>query len=344
MARRKVDLGALQGLVQGAENQVVASGNRKTEDPNFPVFSTPINEDILVYIPRTNVITTENGEEMQVLKTHIHDYKNGKQYGQLRCISNLSGGVFDALNYDGVCPACEATKESWDLFNIKMEAEAEKRGIDIQNDAADVLKPFRDTFRDEMQMRKAEEYVTFPIVIVPLEGKMKPSADALENLKPVFVTWRKKRYDDNIVSALEGILDGPSHPAGMFWNWKFTYDVPQGKSPSARDSAKNAKYLVLETGVQKFGKELVDACEKAAEEFTLVKATEVIIANQFLYKEDLQDEVNKIMQQTRQKIELSKVGGATQATIGGQTTPQLQLGEGGNPLDNFGMDNSIGLE
>ena len=345
MARRKIDMSLLEGLVQGAENQTVSKGNKKTDDPNFPVFATHVNEDILVYIPKTNCVETENGVDMQLLKAYIHDYKSGKQYGQLRCISNLTGNpAYDALGYDGTCPACEATKDCWDLYNTKLKAEADKLGIDVQNDVNDVLKPMKDKLRDEMEMRGAEEYVTFPIVIIPMKAKMTPSDDAIANLKPVFVTWRRKRYEDNIVSALEGMMDNPGHPAGMFWLWKFSYNT-EGKQATARDSAKNAKYMPLESGLAKFGQELADACEDAAKNFTIVKATEVIVANQFLFKEDLEDEVNRVVNRTRTQLELSKVGGATQPQLGGATAPQLSL-TGGNPLDNFGKTEapSIGLE
>ena len=126
MARRKVDPAMLGTLVKGAEDQEISRGPKRTSDPNFPVFATPVNQDILVYVPRTNVVAGENGEEMKMLPVHIHDWHNGKQYGQLRCINNLVGDVYEQLGYDGTCPACEATQECWELYNIKLEAEARK--------------------------------------------------------------------------------------------------------------------------------------------------------------------------------------------------------------------------
>ena len=107
---RKVDISLIAQLNAQAEGQKIKKGNSKTIDPRFPVFKTPINEDILVYIPKTNVVVTENGEEMKVLSAYLHTYRNGNYYGQLRCINGLAGGVFDQLGYDGVCPACEQLK------------------------------------------------------------------------------------------------------------------------------------------------------------------------------------------------------------------------------------------
>jgi len=324
---RKVDVSLISQLNAGAENQEVKKGNRKTIDPNFPVFSTPVNEDILVYIPKTNVITTENGEDMKTLDAFIHDYKQGNGYGQIRCISGLSGGVYtEVLGYDGTCPACEAMTDAWELYRRKLDAEAKKLGIDPQNDPTDVLKSARQKILSEMDIRGAEEYVTFPVVIIPTKGKMQPTEDAINNLKVQFVTWRKKRFEDNILAALDTLMTNPGHPAGMFWIWKFSYNT-EGKQANARDSAKNAKYTpIVDSNALAFLGQYVTHCEKAAENFTNDKATEVLVANQFLYKEDYDAQINKIMAKTRSLLEISEVGGVVQ--------PQITAGV--NPLASFG--------
>lgn len=335
---RKVNVNLLDELNQAAENQEVKKGGfSKTTDPKFPVFSTPINRDILVYIPMTNVVTTENGSEMKLLTVHTHTYREGQYTNMLRCISGLEGGAFtSALGYDGTCPACEAVKECWELYNRKLSAEAKKLGIDPQNDTGDVLKSARQKILSEMDMKGSEEYVTFPIVIIPTqEGNIKPTDDALNNLQVQFVVWTKKRYEKNILGALNSLLDNPGHPAGMFWIWKFSYDTG-GKQANARDSAKNASYMpitdanflnILSPAKPKF--------EQIASEFTNKKATEVIISNQYMYKEDLEEKVNKIMAKTRNLLALSD----TEA-LGVPATA-------GNELASFGagaLPSSMGIE
>lgn len=323
---RKVDLSLLAQLNAGAENQEIKKGSSKTTDKNFPVFSTPVNEDILVYIPKTNLVATENGEDMKLLNVFIHDYKQGQGFGQLRCINGLSGGVYDMLGYDGTCPACEAMKDAWELYNRKLKAEATKLGIDPQNDPGEVLKSARTKILGEMDMKNPEEYVTFPVVIIPLKGKMQPADDALANLKVQFVTWRRKRYEDNILAALDTLMVNPGHPAGMFWVWKFSYNT-EGKQANARDSAKNAKYTpITDSAALSILSKLTSACEDAAKDFTNEKATEVIVANQFMYKEDLDKEVDKIMSKTRSLLEISDIG----------SVAQPQLTAGANPLASFG--------
>ncbi len=324
---RKVDVSLLAQLNAGVEKQEIKKGGfSRTSDPKFPVFSTPINTDILVYIPNTNVVQTENGSEMKLMNVHTHTYREGNITGMLRCISGLEGGVYsEVLGYDGTCPACDAVKDCWALYNRKLEAEAQKLGIDPQNDTGDVLKATRRKILDEMDMKGTEEYVTFPIVIIPTQEKsIKPTPDALKNLQVQFVVWTKKRYEKNIIGALDSLMENPGHPGGMFWVWKFSYDTG-GKQANARDSAKNAKYMPITDGnflnVLNPAKATLDA---TAKEFTNEKAAEVIISNQFMYKEDLEEKVNKIMAKTRSLLSLSET-----ESLG---APAL----GSNPLANFG--------
>lgn len=324
---RKVDASLLAQLNKGAEGQEVQKGGfSRTTDPKFPVFATPVNKDILVYIPMTNVVQTENGTEMRLLSAHTHTYREGNITGMLRCISGLEGGLFtDTLGYDGTCPACEAVKDCWALYNRKLDAEAKKLGIDPQNDTGDILKSARRKILDEMDMKSSEEYVTFPVVIIPTQEKsFKPTPDALQNLSTQFVVWTKKRYEKNILGALDSLMNNPGHPGGMFWLWKFSYDT-EGKQANARDSAKNAKYMpITDAEFLKFMTPAKGALEKAAAEFTNEKASEVIISNQFMYKEDLDEKVNKIMAKTRNLLTLSET-----ESLG---TPAL----GTNPLASFG--------
>ena len=188
-------------------------------------------------------------------------------------------------------------------------------------------------------MKGTEEYVTFPIVIIPTqEGKMVPANDALNNLQVQFVVWTKKRYEKNIIGALDSLMENPGHPGGMFWVWKFSYDTG-GKQANARDSAKNAKYMpITDGGYLNVLNPAKPTLDKAAAEFTNEKAAEVIISNQYMYKEDLDEKVNKIMAKTRNLLSLSET-----ESLGG--APALAE----NPLAAFGGalptgDANFGLE
>lgn len=332
MARKRVDTSKIEGLIASTKGQEIQKGTPRTWDPAFPLFATPVNTDILVYIPRTNVHQTENGETMEVLESLVHEGKAGNSYVSLRCIHGLQGNpLFDELGYDGSCPACEATQEAWELYRHKLNTEAARIGIDPQNDPNDTLKSTRERILSEMDMKGAEEYVTFPVVVIPMAGKMTPAPDALETMQVQFVHWRKKRYNDTLMAALDALMVNPGHPAGLFWYWKFSYDT-KGKQANARDSAKSAKYnIIQDVNIAQTWKALIDKAEEKAKEFTITKAVEVVVAVNYLYKEDMLAEVNKCMVKTRQVLELAK----TQAP-GAVQGAALQSPAGGNALLNFG--------
>lgn len=350
MARRIVDTSMLQQLVEHSQSQDVQRGSPRTLDPRFPVFSTPVNQDLLVYIPRTNVVATENGETMQMLHSFIHQGKIGKQFVFLRCISGLAGNpVFEQLGYDGVCPACEAMTEVWELFNLKLQAEARRMGIDPQDDPHNALKPIRDKLLQEMDLGAAEEYVTFPIVVIPTKARGIPADDWQQNLQPMFVHWRKKRYDSAITDSLQQLMTNPGHPAGRFWIWKYTYDTG-GRQPNARDAARNAKYMIIQDPqMLEALKSIIPFAEEKAKGFTLLKAAEVVVANQFMYKDDMIVELNKIMARTRRLLDMARASGGAMVSLPGQVQPQLPPGipagavgavgpvgvPGGNPLMGF---------
>ncbi|MNL91165.1 hypothetical protein D3C81_08950 [compost metagenome] len=326
--RRKVDASQLTALVAGTEGQVVSGGVRKTYDPAFPVFGTPINKDVLVYIPRTNVLTTENGEILKMLEFHAHDYTKGKQYGTIRCIHGLQNEIFDALGYDGTCPACEAMEGIWDLYNAKLDAACAKNGVNREDDNSETVKSFRSQFSREMDLKKADEYVVFPIVIIPFTGKFVPTEEALETLEPQYVCWKKKRYEECIASEFEALIDPPEHMGGTFMIWRYTYKVDAGKAPNARDSAKNAKFAIV-TDAKLLSKYeyLVAKAEEVASPFTVEKAAEVIVAAEFLFKEDIEAEVQSIMKRTNTMLELMQVQEAA-------PTGAVQIAAGSSDVDN----------
>lgn len=332
--RKPIDPSMLNQLVQSSQTQEVQNGTPRTTDKNFPLFATPVNEDVIVYFPKTNVRSDESGEVMEMLNSHLHAVKLGRSNQLLRCVNNLGGNpVFDQLGYDGTCPACDAMQEVWELYNLKYKAEANRLGIDPENDPNDTLKDTRSKLVSEMAIKAAEEYVTFPVAILPTKDKFVPKENAHDEVKVVFVQWRKQRYNDAIMSALEALPKNPGHPAGMLWFWKFSYDT-KGKQPTAMMSAKNAKYSVIQdSATVELFRDYMNLAEEKAKDFTIFKAAEVVVANHFLYRDEIEEKVNKILAPTRQLLETAKMSGGAPALPTGQ--PAGQLGAG-NPLANFG--------
>lgn len=337
MKRRTVDASKIAGLVTQAKNQEVVKGTPRTRDPKFPLMTTPVNTKVLVYIPRTNVVQDESGETMQVLQSHQHALKIGRGFSNVRCISGLTGNdLFDELGYDGTCPACDALPEVWDLYNTKQDAEIKRQGLDKDADNKDALKAFREVALRERAVKESEEFVAFPVVIIPSTG-FKLNDNALAESKAFFVQWRKERYEKLIGKALEAIPSTPEHPGGMFFMWDFTYDT-KGKQATAMDSARELTITAItDSASLETYKTVQDNAEKIAEEFTVNKAAEVIVASEFLYKEDLEKEINRAMTSTRETLALSQAGGLA-------GSPQLTAPvAGSNPLLAFGSETTGNL-
>jgi hypothetical protein len=224
--------------------------------------------------------------------------------------------------------------EVWELYNMKIDAIAKQFGVTPQNDPQEVLKPHREKIlREEMDLKNSEEFVTFPVVIIPQKSKLVPADDAAQKMQAFFVTWRKKRYDEGIIQkALGSMLNNPGHPGGLFMLWQFTYETG-GKEATVMQSARNAAYKVItEQQVLNTLEPLRSIAEAKAKPFDLVKASEVLVANQFMYKEDLAIEVDKALKRTRQVLEAAQVKGVPALNAGGATNPV-----GGNVLQNFGF-------
>lgn len=340
--RKPIDPTMLAQLVSGSQGQEIQNGTPRTTDPNFPLFATPVNQDIMVYIPKTNVRVDESGEVMDVLKSHLHSIKLGRSNQLLRCINGLSGNeAFDYLGYDGTCPACEGMQEVWELYNMKYAQEAKRLGIDPENDPNDTLKETRTKLLGEQAMKPAEAYVTFPVAILPSVSKFVPKENADDEVKVVFVQWREQRYKDAILGGIDSLPTNPGHPAGLLWLWKFSYDT-KGKQPTAMLSAKNAKYTpVQDSATVALFQHYMNVAEEKAKEFTIIKAAEVIVSNQYLFRDEIAEKVDKVLVQTRQLIETAKVSGGMAITAG---QPTGQLGAG-NPLASFGqVEGSLGGE
>lgn len=308
-----LDKSKLEMLMQMRQQQHVAKSYGST-DPNFPLFTTPVGKNLLVYIPTMNVVTHEDGtEENVLLETVVHDWRAGKQFGTIPCISGIpdDNPLAIELGYSGhTCPACDATAECWELVDKKITAFANEVGIDPQNDPTDTIKNQRSKFIQEMAIKNHNTYVTFSIVVIPHE-KMIPTKDAKDNLEVYFVTMTKSRYTDKVLKSLASLMSNNGHIAGRFMLWQFVYDT-KGKQPNARDAARNATFNIIVDGdALKYYTPLREACEERAKEFTNLKALEVLPALACKTYSEILNETNKAMKQTRLTLTALNGGAGT---------------------------------
>lgn len=288
---------------QQKENEVYSP----VHDTNINMFKTPINEKIIVYIPK------RGGE---ALKLVLHDYKSGKIFGRERCIKNV---VVDAeaqidkgngdietyqVKYDGECPLCRARRVEGELANVNIELALLEQGFTLENVPEEVKKQTQREFYSKMALQKSTQYVIFPIVIIPVDNKYKRIED--KEIRTEYVLWKAKRYEENILKALESMIDEPESPEGLFWLWDFTYNT-EGKEPTAMLSAKNAKYKVIENDkVLSVLREYEAEAEESAKEYTNLKAITTIKDAVFKDKEVLEKLAKTIEEKAATTLEVAK--------------------------------------
>ena len=295
-------------------------------DSKFPLFKTPVNEKLLVYIPALNVVELEDGTSTNdLLETALHNYKSGKRFGTISCISGIdsSSPIAEVLGYSGhTCPACDAVNECWSLVNAKVNALAKELGISPDNDPNERLKPSRQKFMQEMAITRADKYVTFPIVVVPHKN-FRVTEESLAEMKAYFVTWTKKRYDEKVCASLTTLFNNPGHIGGRFMVWDFTYDT-NGQQANARDAAKNAKFNIITDPAALQGLEAVKVkAEEIAKDFTNIKALEVLTALEPVEYSKILSDTNMVMKETRQI--LATIGDGTSDTPALAGSPEKAL-------------------
>lgn len=307
------DASKLGQMIAASQGQKVIKGVQKTKDPDFPVFGTPVDKDILIYIPRTNITSDENGETMGVLHSVIHDYKEGRQFGSLRCIKGLDNEVFSELGYDGECPLCKALNECWALYNQYVDLKAKqlnlKKNADgTYDDPEELLKPYKEQYRKEMAINQPTEYVTFPIVVIPkAPAAAKPAEGWEKEAKAYWLHWRRERYEEKILKQLDSLDENPGHPAGLIWLAKYTYDT-KGAKADPMLAAKNATYSICQN--QSKFEDVMRKGEELAREFTIQKAVETVIAVDFKSVNEIERKLSSIMKDTRNKLAILSGGGA----------------------------------
>ena len=312
-------------MINNAAAQEAASSASKVWSPDFPLFQTPLNRKILVYIPK-------DFEERKV-ELLIHDTHKGKAFGQVRCINGLSDG-FESLGYTGECPFCKATEDAWALYNLKLEQKAKELGIDRNNDPDDLLKGTRDNLLREMAVRNADKYICFPIVIIPSDAAGNLDTSGQTAIQACYVLWRKQRYMDKFSADT---LDGRESPAGTFQRWSFTYDT-KGKQATAMDSARALSIKILEKAdILAQLNPYTETCEQVVAPFTNLQAIDNIKALNFYTYKDVEAEAEATIRTTRAILTAAQAMGGVEApaVAAAPAAPQIST-SAASAIANFG--------
>ena len=302
MVKRKVDANLIaQMSAELKAQEAPASAYSKTDDANFPVFSVPLDKQLIVYIPKTPVTVNADGVEVEnPCISYQHAVRDGNSYANIRCINGLHN---DALGFDGDCPLCNAVSEAYQVYSKKLAIRAKALHVDITKDSSNpLLQPVKTELAGEMPVKRAEKFLTFPIVVLT-EDATKPIDP--KDFKVYFWDVREQHLKDKFYKALNAgnisLGAAPTaaavSPFGRFFSFDYRYDT-KGAQPNKMQAAKNVQYTMLDgnaLGIAQF----IPTLENLAAPFTDAKAVEVVRSVQLWYKEDLQKRTDDIMGASR---------------------------------------------
>lgn len=301
-------------------------GNQTTErrtptstDPdNFPVFETPVNKKVLIYVPNHTVVNADGVEELRMDKPFIHAVTDGKRFMYYRCTAGVSiaGTVFN-----GDCPMCEGCSEPWEFANLQIKEKCRQQGLDPEDTENKDVKSIRSSAFSDRVIKDATRYFTFPIVVIETlndDGKtvVKDEKGGIK-FRPMWYNISESMYADKWAKVLEGMEDEPTHPGGHFFLLNYTY-VPKRGEPNKRDSA---RALVVTERKVKVSETFIKKLDSITEEWTPDKSAETVIRNQLYAPQDLEEVVDELLQNTRRMIALYQSKEAGMAAVGNGGDP-----------------------
>lgn len=323
--RRTIDPSVIASLSETTKTQVVGGGFSKTLDDNFPVWSTPVDKEFIIYIPSGPSCKDVDGVSVfDPAVAHIHNIRSGKNFSTIRCMQNVVSDAATALGYnDGECPACKALQECYEKYNTQLAMKAKEMGLDPADEKNnDALRPIRQALRDEMAIQKANKKYVFPIVVISDTGLVPDAVDE-SKLETYFFPISESAYEKKLMKPLSNQYVPITNPAGRFYKLSYKYEVPNGGKPNARDAAREMTITLL-VGAEAATDKFKDVCEKLAAGFTPLQANTSVTEIAYQYAEDVEKELERYMTSTR-------AFNASVSVTGGAAAPALP-NAGGNSL------------
>lgn len=309
---------------------------QKSADPeNFPVFEIPVNAKVLVYVPNHTVVDPETGvEELRMDKPLIHTVIDGKRFRKLRCIRGLT----EASGYSGECPLCNGEDDPWALANEQIKEQCKQRGLDPNDSENDSVKAIKRECYSKRVIKSPDRYYTFPIVVIETDPndfkKILMDENGIPKHKAYWYTISKSAYDKKWAKTLEGMEDEPTHPGGNCFILNYTYESKSGEY-NKRDSARELQ--VVAKSIRGFS-EVATLFDKETEEWDVAKAIQTVIDNMYYDEKDIEDETNRILSSTKEKLAIYEFAGAEANTAPtGFQLSQAPVNALGNDEDEDGL-------
>lgn len=294
----------ISGQLQKQEETTAAP---KSLDPKrFPVHEIPVGVKELIYVPNHTYLDEEGKEHLRMDKPLIHAAKDGRRFLYFRCIQGI---VDDEAGFDGTCPLCEATSDAWDLANYQIKEDCEARGLNPEDKENKQVKDIRSSRFNDMVLKNAQRYYTFPIVVFQTEKNLGKTPIYDEKGSPIFqIMWytiSEAQYNKKWVTTLEAMEDDPSHPGGHFFLLDYSF-TPKNGEPNKRDAAQNLAVHARTLFKGEAGDKVRATLDKLTEDWTPEKAMETVINNLLYSPEDLDEAQETIMSGTRNMLNLFK--------------------------------------
>ena len=271
-----------------SNQQEVRVKNSVVHDTDYPVFPTPVNKKVIVYIP----------EVANLFTSVVHDIREGMSYGKVRCINGLAD-EFKEFGYTGECPFCKHLHTAWDNFNMKLDLKAKEMNIDKDNDTDGVLKGTRSKLLHEMRIKNPQKYIVVPIVVIGegTDGRL------YDDGNPYFVFWTYDRWVKKVKEVLdeEGITSG-----SVFMRWSFTYDT-KGRQATPMESAKALTAKVITPSDEMKAREA--EYKDMLSEFTVLKAVDNIKALNFYTYDDMEKYAGQVISKSERELAQYEAGG-----------------------------------
>lgn len=317
----------VEALKSESSTQTTGHVVQKSSDPdNFPVFDIPVNSKVLVYVPNHIKMNEEGEEELRMDKALLHSVIDGKKFPKIRCIRGLSS----ALGYSGDCPLCSGEGEPWDLANEQIKEQCKIRGLDVNDSENEAVKSVKREYYSKRVVKAPDTQLAFPIVVIETDPnnfkEILVDENGVPRHKAYWYTISKSSYEKKWCKTLEGMEDEPTHPGGYFFILNYTYESKNGDY-NKRDSARELQVVHKsikgsEAVAQLFNEETADWDE--------YKAMSTIYDHMYYEEKDLEEEVDRLLAGTREKLAIYESTAAMPALGASPAfnlqTPQEEVG------------------
>ena len=315
------------------QKQEVSRTIPKSFSDDVEVFDYEPMKKYFVYVPK---VYGDDGEFGKV-RAFLHSVKNGAITQMVRCINGLED---ETLGLDGECPLCEGQSESWDYYNMKLEAKSRVTNMDIISSSSDEAKKIRSDIAKEREIKEPNPYTAFPIVLIGAEfegNKLTLLRD--ENKKFIFTPMVYSTSEYNFTNTIQSQLDNQeiSDMAGHFMVFSYVYDT-KGKEPKKMDAGRCMSVTIR--SCPEVLSDYVEEMDNLASFLTQYKIESSLTSFAIYPKDDLEEKRRRAMNAYKQSKLLTLMGsggGATTSVKKTTVTPEQVLQEFEDVVDD-GLD------